>query len=53
MWHLRRIGSALAMVLALTASPVVTHAATPTTSRVEGLLLASGGAPAADGEYEL
>jgi hypothetical protein len=48
-----RAGSlgAFAALILLFVAPV--HAAVPTQTQVEGLLLAAGGSPAADGPYQL
>jgi cysteine-rich repeat protein len=50
-WHSTYAALALLAAAALTATAA--SAATPTTALVEGVLTAAGGAPAADGDYEL
>ncbi|MCB9739073.1 MAG: hypothetical protein H6747_07380 [Deltaproteobacteria bacterium] len=51
--HIISRASTLLAMVALVAAPAMASAATPGTATVEGALLSSGGAPAADGEYDL
>ncbi len=48
----RAWATSAALVAAL-AAPAIASAAVPTTSTIEGVLLSSGGAPAADGDYDV
>ncbi len=51
--RIRAAMRALILVAALFAAPALALAAVPTTAQIEGVLLATGGVPAADGGYDV